>query len=81
MSSLRSLLILGKLMTEGADEAQILQLATTAAPSLARCRVVGVVLAGPGTGAGTTPSPCRHSSSGAIARAVSRRSSRLTERR
>ncbi|MFC4941927.1 PucR family transcriptional regulator [Pseudonocardia sp. GCM10023141] len=49
LSSLRSLLLLGKLMTEGADEAQILELATTAAPSLAHCQVVGVLLAGNGT--------------------------------
>lgn len=46
LSSMRSLLVLGKLMTEGADENQILQLATTAAPSLARCSTVAVELAG-----------------------------------
>ncbi|WP_300007105.1 helix-turn-helix domain-containing protein [Pseudonocardia sp.] len=46
LSSLRSLLVLGKLMTEGADEQQILELAATAAPSLARCNVVAVELAG-----------------------------------
>lgn len=45
LSSLRSLLVLGKLMTEGADEQQILELAVTAAPSLARCSVVSVELA------------------------------------
>ncbi len=46
LSSMRSLLVLGKLMTEGADESQILQLASTAAPSLARCTVVVVELVG-----------------------------------
>lgn len=46
LSSLRSLLVLGKLMTEGAGEQQILELAATAAPSLARCSVVTVVLPG-----------------------------------
>lgn len=45
LSSMRSLLVLGKLMTEGADENQILQLATTAAPSLAHCTTVTVELA------------------------------------
>ena len=44
LSSMRSLLVLGQLMTEGADEHQILQLATTAAPSLARCSRVSVEL-------------------------------------
>ena len=46
LSSMRSLLVLGKLMTDGADEQQILQLATTAAPSIARCQVATVVRAG-----------------------------------
>lgn len=46
LSSLRSLLVLGKLMTEGADEHQILELAATAAPSLARCSLVAVELPG-----------------------------------
>lgn len=45
LSSMRSLLVLGKLMTEGADEQQILLLASSAAPSLARCRTATVVLA------------------------------------
>ncbi len=44
LSTLRSLLVLGKLMTEGADERQILELTRTAVPSLARCRVVGIEL-------------------------------------
>lgn len=44
LSSMRSLLVLGTLMTEGADEQQILRLATTAAPSLARCSSVTVEL-------------------------------------
>ncbi|HEY2192081.1 MAG TPA: helix-turn-helix domain-containing protein [Actinomycetospora sp.] len=43
---MRSLLVLGKLMTEGADEHQILMLATTAARSLARCTTVTIELAG-----------------------------------
>lgn len=46
LSSMRSLLVLGKLMTEGADEHQILVLATTAARSLARCTTVTIELAG-----------------------------------
>jgi sugar diacid utilization regulator len=46
LSSMRSLLVLGTLMTEGADEQQIIQLATTAAPSLAACEVVTVELLG-----------------------------------
>ncbi len=46
LSSMRSLLVLGTLMTEGADERQILELARTAAPSLARCTAVRVELAG-----------------------------------
>ena len=46
LSSMRSLLVLGTLMTEGADEQQILQLATTAAPTLAPCDVVRVELVG-----------------------------------
>jgi DNA-binding PucR family transcriptional regulator len=45
LSSMRSLLVLGKLMTEGADENQILMLAKTAARSLARCTTVTVELA------------------------------------
>nr|MBA3907443.1 CdaR family transcriptional regulator [Pseudonocardiales bacterium] len=46
LSSMRSLLVLGTLMTEGADEQQIQQLATTAAPSLAPCNVATVELVG-----------------------------------
>jgi sugar diacid utilization regulator len=46
LSSMRSLLVLGTLMTEGADEQQIQQLATTAAPSLAPCSAVTVELVG-----------------------------------
>lgn len=59
LSSMRSLLVLGKLMTEGADENQILQLATTAAPSLARCTVVVVELAA-GSGQSRTAARPRH---------------------
>ncbi|NMO92080.1 CdaR family transcriptional regulator [Actinomycetospora sp. TBRC 11914] len=43
---MRSLLLLGKMMAEGADEAQILLLASGAAPSVARCGYARVVLAG-----------------------------------
>lgn len=50
LSTLRSLLVLGQLMTEGANERQILQLAETAAPSLAACRVIGVELMGDASG-------------------------------
>ncbi len=46
LSTLRSLLVLGQLMTEGASERQILELAATAAPSVAPCRVLGFELAG-----------------------------------
>jgi len=53
LSTMRSLLVLGQLMTESSGERQILDLAFTAAPSLARCRVVGV------GGVGTGPhAPC-----------------------
>jgi sugar diacid utilization regulator len=45
LSSLRSLLVLGQLMTEGAGEQQILQLAATSVPSLARARSLGIELA------------------------------------
>lgn len=46
LASLRALLVLSMLMTESGDEGQILQLATTAAPSLARCEAVGVCAEG-----------------------------------
>jgi sugar diacid utilization regulator len=46
LSSLRSLLVLGQLMTEGAGEQQILQLAVTSVPSLARARSLGIEPAG-----------------------------------
>lgn len=42
LSTMRSLLVLGQLMTESTGEEQILDLAVTAVPSLARCRVVSV---------------------------------------
>lgn len=42
LSSMRSLLVLGQLMTESTGEQQILELAATAVPSIARCRVVAV---------------------------------------
>lgn len=42
LSTMRSLLVLGQLMTESTGERQILELAVTAVPSLARCRTVGV---------------------------------------
>jgi DNA-binding PucR family transcriptional regulator len=56
LSTLRSLLVLGQLMTEGANERQILELAETAAPSLAACRVVGVELMGDASGDGVLTS-------------------------
>jgi sugar diacid utilization regulator len=46
LSSLRSLLVLSMLMTENGDEAQILNLATSAVPSLGRCRTEAVYLDG-----------------------------------
>lgn len=52
LSSMRSLLVLGTLMTEGADEQQIVQLATTAAASLARCTEVSIELTGAESTAG-----------------------------
>ena len=42
LSTMRSLLVLGQLMTESTGERQILELAVTAVPSLARCRVVSL---------------------------------------
>jgi hypothetical protein len=42
LSTMRSLLILGQLMTESTGQRQILELAATAVPSLARCDVVGI---------------------------------------
>ena len=48
LSTMRSLLVLGQLMTESTGERQILDLALTAVPSLARCRVVGIERAGTG---------------------------------
>ena len=51
LSSLRSLLVLGQLMTEGAGEQQILTLAATAVPSLARAQAFGIAL---------TDAPDRH---------------------
>ena len=49
LSTMRSLLVLGQLMTESTGERQILDLAMTAVPSLARCRVVGIERAGGAT--------------------------------
>ena len=42
LSTMRSLLVLAQLMTESTGERQILDLAVTAVPSLARCRAVGI---------------------------------------
>lgn len=42
LSTMRSLLVLGQLMTESSGERQILELAMTAVPSLARCRVASL---------------------------------------
>ena len=46
LSTMRSLLVLGQLMTESTADRQILDLAVTAVPSLARCRVIGIEAAG-----------------------------------
>ncbi|HVN13457.1 MAG TPA: helix-turn-helix domain-containing protein [Kineosporiaceae bacterium] len=51
LSTMRSLLVLGQLMTESTGERQILDLAVSAVPSVAPCRVVGV------EGVGLAP-PC-----------------------
>jgi DNA-binding PucR family transcriptional regulator len=51
LSTMRSLLVLGQLMTESTGERQIVDLAMTAVPSLARCRAVGVA----GAGSGASP--------------------------
>jgi sugar diacid utilization regulator len=42
LSTMRSLLVLGQLMTESTGERQILELTSTAVPSLARCSVVAI---------------------------------------
>jgi sugar diacid utilization regulator len=42
LSTMRSLLVLGQLMTESTGERQILELAATAVPALAHCRVVSI---------------------------------------
>lgn len=47
LSTMRSLLVLGQLMTESTGERQIIELAITAVPSLASCRVVAHELADP----------------------------------
>ncbi len=47
LSTMRSLLVLGQLMTESTGERQIIELAITAVPSLACCRVVAHEFAGP----------------------------------
>ncbi|HEX3539921.1 MAG TPA: helix-turn-helix domain-containing protein [Acidimicrobiales bacterium] len=44
LSSLHGLLVLSMLMTESGDDRQILHLASTAVPSLGRCRLAGVYL-------------------------------------
>ena len=50
LSSLQSLLTLSKLMGDSGDQLRIAHLAGTAVPSLARCQLVGVELAGAGWG-------------------------------
>ena len=50
LSSLQSLLTLSKLMGDSGDQLRIVHLAGTAVPSLARCQLVGVELAGAGWG-------------------------------
>lgn len=48
LSNLQGLLVLSMLMTESRDERQILNLASTAVPSLGRCSLEGVYLLGSG---------------------------------
>jgi signal transduction histidine kinase len=48
LSSLQSLLTLSKLMSDSGEPRRIVELAGTAVPSLARCRLVGVELTGAG---------------------------------
>ena len=62
LSSLQSLLTLSKLMSDSGEPRRIVELAGTAVPSLARCRLVGVELTGvgwelvgPGGGAAAAP--------------------------
>jgi hypothetical protein len=50
LSSLQSLLTLSRLMGDSGDQLRIPHLAGTAVPSLARCQLVGVELAGAGWG-------------------------------
>jgi len=50
LSTMRSLLVLGQLMTESTGEQQILDLTVTAVPSLARCQVIGIQRVGGATG-------------------------------
>lgn len=59
LSTMRSLLVLGQLMTESTGERQILDLAMTAVPSLARCRVVGIGGASAGPYVATVPGLAR----------------------
>ncbi len=55
LSNLRGLLVLSMVMTESADERQILDMATRAVPSLGRCHVAGVRLANSGWHAASPP--------------------------
>lgn len=59
LSTMRSLLVLGQLMTESTGERQILDLAMTAVPSLACCRVVGIEGASSGPYVTTVPGLAR----------------------
>jgi hypothetical protein len=68
LSSLQSLLTLSKLMGDSGDQLRIAHLAGTAVPSLARCQLVGVELAGAGWGWARRPSAGR----GAVRTAVAR---------
>jgi len=56
LSNLQSLLTLSKLMGDSGDQLRIAHLAGTAVPSLARCQLVGVELAGAGWGWSRRPS-------------------------
>jgi signal transduction histidine kinase len=63
LSSLQSLLTLAQLMGDSGDRQRIVQLAGTAVPSLSRCQLVGILLAGvwelPGPTVGPAPDMAR----------------------
>ncbi|MGD9526493.1 MAG: PucR family transcriptional regulator [Pseudonocardia sp.] len=57
LSNVQGLLMLSMLMTESADQAKILALASTSVPSLSRARLVGVFLRDEGWQSSVTPRP------------------------